>query len=102
VVQQHGAIMGFAGLRAFGRGEVIGPIVAETAEIAKDLIAFVVSERPGAFLRVDTTTETGLGPWLAEYGLAHVGGGIAMRRPKAENSADKKLKTFALTSQALG
>ncbi|MNS78525.1 hypothetical protein D3C72_1121420 [compost metagenome] len=76
--------------------------MAENAEIARDLIAFAVSERPGAFLRVDTTADTGLGPWLAERGLAHVGGGIAMRRSKTEIPADKKLKTFALTSQALG
>lgn len=102
VVQQQGVIKGFACLRAFGRGEVIGPVVAENAEIARDLIAFMFSERPGAFLRVDTTADTGLGPWLAQQGLGHVGGGIAMRRPKAEISADKKLKTFALTSQALG
>lgn len=102
LVQEQGVIRGFAALRAFGRGEVIGPVVAENAEIAKDLIAFLFSERPGAFLRVDTTADTGLAPWLTEHGLGHVGGGIAMRRPKAEISADKKLKTFALTSQALG
>lgn len=102
IVKEQGVITGFAGLRAFGRGEVIGPVVAENAEIARDLIAFVLSERPGAFLRVDTTADTGLGPWLAEQGLGHVGGGIAMRRAKAEIPADKKLKTFALTSQALG
>lgn len=102
VVKEQGVITGFVGLRAFGRGEVIGPVVAENAEIARDLIAFVLSERPGAFLRVDTTADTGLGPWLAEQGLGHVGGGIAMRRAKAEIPADKKLKTFALTSQALG
>ncbi|CAN7592646.1 N-acetyltransferase [Agrobacterium tumefaciens] len=102
LVQEHGVIKGFAALRAFGRGEVIGPVVAENAEIAKDLIAFVFSERPGAFLRVDTTADTGLAPWLAERGLGHVGGGIAMRRSKTEIPADKKLKTFALTSQALG
>ena len=91
-----------AALRAFGRGEVIGPVVAENVEIAKDLIAFVISERAGEFLRLDTTVDTGLAPWLAEHGLAHVGGGIAMRRPKADISADKQFKTFALTSQALG
>ncbi|WP_454701950.1 GNAT family N-acetyltransferase [Agrobacterium burrii] len=102
VVKEQGVITGFVGLRAFGRGEVIGPVVAENAEIARDLIAFVLSERPSAFLRVDTTADTGLGPWLAEQGLGHVGGGIAMRRAKAEIPADKKLKIFALTSQALG
>ena len=102
LVREQGVIKGFAALRAFGRGEVIGPVVAKDVEIAKDLIAFILSERAGAFLRVDTTVDTGLAPWLAERGLAHVGGGIAMRRPKADISADKKFRTFALTSQALG
>lgn len=102
LVQEQGVTKGFAALRAFGRGEVIGPVVAENVEIAKDLIAFVISERAGEFLRLDTTVDTGLAPWLAEHGLAHVGGGIAMRRPKADISADKQFKTFALTSQALG
>ncbi|MCZ7467363.1 GNAT family N-acetyltransferase [Rhizobium rhizogenes] len=102
LVKEQGVIKGFAALRAFGRGEVIGPVVAENAEIARDLIAFILSERPGAFLRVDTTADTGLAPWLAEKGLGHVGGGIAMRRPKADIAPDRKLKTFALTSQALG
>lgn len=102
VVQQQGIISGFAGLRAFGRGEVIGPVVAQNAAIARDLIAFLLCERPGAFLRVDTTDAAGLGPWLAEQGLDHVGGGIAMRRPAAQVATDTTMKTFALTSQALG
>lgn len=101
-ISDQGIIMGFAAIRTFGRGEVIGPVVAESVEIARDLIAFMISERPGAFLRVDTTVKAGLGPWLAELGLAHVGGGIAMRRSTTELPAEKRLKTFALTSQALG
>ncbi len=101
-VRSEGVIQGFAAMRTFGRGEVIGPVVAEDIEIAKDLIAFAMSERPGAFLRVDTTVKAGLGSWLAEQGLAHVGGGIAMRRSTTELPAEKRLKTFALTSQALG
>lgn len=101
-VRQEGVLKGFAALRAFGRGEVIGPVVAENAETAKALIAFFIAERPGMFLRVDTTADTGLAPWLVENGLAHVGGGIAMRRPKTDIAPGRKFKTFALTSQALG
>ncbi|MFF2321764.1 GNAT family N-acetyltransferase [Agrobacterium sp. NPDC058088] len=101
-ISDQGIIKGFAAIRTFGRGEVIGPVVAESVEIARDLIAFMISERPGAFLRVDTTVKAGLGPWLAELGLAHVGGGIAMRRSTTELPAEKRLKTFVLTSQALG
>ena len=42
-----------------------------------------------------------LGPWLAEHGLVHVDGGIAMRRP-AVAATRPAFSTFALASQALG
>ena len=59
------------------------------------------------------TADTGLGPWLADCGLRHVGGGIAMRRPAqttsgaasaptAATAAATAVSTFALASQALG
>ncbi|MGO8470380.1 GNAT family N-acetyltransferase, partial [Rhizobium leguminosarum] len=38
----------------------------------------------------------------AERGLAHVGGGITMRKPLANDAADPTATTFALASQALG
>ncbi len=69
LVEKQGVIKGFAALRAFGRGEVIGPVVAEDVEIAKDLIAFVMSERAGEFLRVDTTVDAGLAPGLQNAAL---------------------------------
>lgn len=102
VIRKDGAITGFAALRAFGRGEVIGPVVAQEAGAARALIAFILSQRTGAFLRVDTTIDTGLAPWLTEHGLLHVGGGLPMRRGGAVASAPETIRTFALTSQALG
>lgn len=103
VIRQNGAIAGFAALRAFGRGEVVGPVVAPDAETAKALLSFVFAARTGAFLRVDTTAETGLAAWLAARGLTHAGGGVPMRRnaPRAAHAA-ASLTTFALASQALG
>jgi GNAT superfamily N-acetyltransferase len=101
VIRHEGRVAAFAALREFGRGEVIGPVVAETEQQAKDLIAFCVASRPGAFLRVDTTEEAGLSPWLTEIGLAHVGGGIAMLRGAQSRSA-AAVRTFALANQALG
>jgi predicted N-acetyltransferase YhbS len=92
----------FAGLRAFGRGEVIGPVVAPNLDEAKALIAHFISERPGAFLRVDTTAGTGLAPWLAEQGLALADSGIAMQRPLAPVSPKPSISTFALANQAFG
>ncbi|KAA0590464.1 putative N-acetyltransferase YhbS [Azospirillum lipoferum] len=109
LLRRNGAPVGFAALRDFGRGQVIGPVVAPDADGAKALIAPIIAAYPGKFLRVDTTVDTGLGPWLADCGLRHVGGGIAMRRPaptaaalSAAPVATAGASTFALASQALG
>lgn len=108
VLRRNGVPVGFAALRDFGRGQVIGPVVAPDADGAKALIGPIIAANPGKFLRVDTTADTGLGPWLADCGLRHVGGGIAMRRPAPTASAASApasaapVSTFALASQALG
>lgn len=102
VLRRDGRVTGFAALRAFGRGEVIGPVVAADLDNAKALVAHFIAARPGRFLRVDTAAGTGLSPWLAEQGLAHVGGGIAMMKPPIRRAADPIANTFALANQALG
>lgn len=102
VVRKGDAIDAWAAIRPFGRGEVIGPVIAPDAKTACALIAYFASSREGSFLRVDTGSETGIAPWLSELGLAHVGGGVTMRRPLTENAGEPKHKVFALASQALG
>lgn len=102
VVRKGAAIEAWAAIRAFGRGEVIGPVIAPDARTACALIAYHAATRPGAFLRVDTGSETGLSPWLADIGLAHVGGGIAMRKPERANAEQARRKVYALANQALG
>jgi GNAT superfamily N-acetyltransferase len=101
VLRDGDQIRGFIGLRAFGRGDVAGPLVAGNVDDAKSLLSFVFAERAGHFLRVDTLTDTGLAPWLTEHGLVHVGGGLPMRR-NAAPSTPSIVKTYALASQALG
>lgn len=102
VIRRKGAVAAYAACRAFGRGEVIGPVVAGDKEDAKAMIAFFAAARPGAFLRVDTEADSGLSGWLASIGLDEVGGGIAMRRPPPESPARPIVKIFALANQALG
>ncbi|NGO50812.1 GNAT family N-acetyltransferase [Allomesorhizobium camelthorni] len=102
VLQHQGRPSGFAAVRAFGRGEVVGPVVAATADEARILISFLFAARSGAFLRLDTPYASGLAPWLAAQGLAHVGGGIAMRRDGHRPAQAAGVQTFALASQALG
>ena len=102
VIRERGAVKAFAGVRAFGRGLVIGPVVASSSQQAKDLIQFMLAHHEGDFVRLDTELSTGLGPWLVERGLAHVGGGIPMQRgPKVER-AEAPYRTYALVNQALG
>ncbi|MBA8879599.1 GNAT family N-acetyltransferase [Phyllobacterium myrsinacearum] len=102
VLRREGRMIGFAALRTFGRGEVIGPVVAMNVEDACQLLAFLFAERAGTFLRVDIPEAAGLAPWLNEHGLAQVGGGIAMRRGAAILDHMSAFHTFALASQALG
>ncbi len=102
VIRRDDRIVGFAALRPFGRGEVVGPVVAGNLDDAKALIAHFIAKRPNRFLRVDTTADTGLSDWLAKHGLAHVGGGIAMMKPPTLQPADPAATTFALANQALG
>jgi ribosomal protein S18 acetylase RimI-like enzyme len=101
VIERAGRVVAFAGIRAFGRGEVIGPLVAEDAADARDLLAYAFASRTGKFVRVDHPSDTGLADWLTSLGLVNVGGGVAMQRPKIVGEP-AKARTFGLASQALG
>jgi GNAT superfamily N-acetyltransferase len=102
VVRDKGEVAAFAGLRAFGRGLVVGPVVASSSQQAKDLIGFMLAHHEGDFVRLDTDLSTGLGPWLTEHGLVHVGGGIPMQRGSKLERAETSYRTYALVNQALG
>jgi predicted N-acetyltransferase YhbS len=101
VIRRNNRIAGFSALRCFGRGEVIGPVAAGNLEDAKALVAHFIALRPGRFLRVDIPGIIDLSDWLAERGLGHVGGGIAMMRPPIPQAASDPT-IFALANQALG
>ncbi|MEZ5773625.1 MAG: GNAT family N-acetyltransferase [Hyphomicrobiaceae bacterium] len=71
VAERDGATTGFALLRNFGRGLVIGPVVAEDATTAVAMMAPLIADCEGRFLRVDTPLgdEAFLG-FLTAAGLA--------------------------------
>jgi predicted N-acetyltransferase YhbS len=102
VIRRNGAIEAYAAIRPFGRGEVIGPVIAGSANEAKALIGSFAAPRPGAFLRVDTGSQTGIAGWLEEIGLAHAGGGVTMDRPPGKSAEQARPKVYALANQALG
>jgi len=101
VIRRVGQVVGFSAVRPFGRGDVIGPVVAENSEDARKLILFQMAARRDAFLRIDTTGSSGLSSWLVERGLVHVGGGTAMQRGDRAGKPSHA-KTFALANQAFG
>jgi GNAT superfamily N-acetyltransferase len=95
-------IAGFAAFRTFGRGEVIGPVVAANEENGKALLAYFMAARERQFVRVDLAETPQLASWLTDKGLVRVDDGIAMQRPVVPRSSGGPLTTFALASQAFG
>ena len=102
ILHRAGAIAAFAAVRLFGRGQVIGPVVAPDEETARQLIRFVAASRQGQFLRIDVPGDSGLSHWLEGLGFTHVGGGMAMTRGAGVARQPPAARTFALASQAFG
>lgn len=100
LTRQHEPV-GFSLLRRFGRGHVIGPTVAPDENGAKALIAHWLGFKSSMFCRLDVPKERGLSDWLEELGLPCVNHVTRMVRGKPIES-DPSVKTFSLTTQALG
>jgi GNAT superfamily N-acetyltransferase len=96
-----GALLGYAVCREFGRGHVIGPVVARGSEEAAALIAHAMSGLGGRFVRIDISPQSGLGDWLEKLGLVRVNTVEAMVRGSLSESAPLA-QIFALCSQSLG
>ncbi|MDB5446736.1 MAG: family N-acetyltransferase [Phenylobacterium sp.] len=101
VLDRDGEAVGFALFRRFGRGYVIGPVVAPDREGARTLISHWLGTHPGMFIRLDVPGDSGLTDWLEHLGLGGVDRVVTMVRgtaPQREGGA----ATFAIVSQALG
>ncbi|WDR98185.1 GNAT family N-acetyltransferase [Burkholderia ambifaria] len=75
VLEQDGEIAGFSVLRRFGRGYVVGPVVAPRSSDdaqAKALISHWLSARENEFVRIDVPSGTSLPDWLDAQGLKRV------------------------------
>lgn len=95
-------LIGFAAVRKFGLGYVIGPVVAPDIGRAKALIAHWVGSYAGSFVRVDVPGKYGLSPWLIEMGMVQVEKTVpAMVRGELPRP-DPAITQYALLSQALG
>ena len=103
VLERNGRPRGFALCRKFGRGHVIGPVVAETEAEALHLIAPLVAGHRGQFLRMDTRTPDGpLRRFLVAHGMVHHDTVTRMSLGRPLPAPLGEARTFGLLNQAFG
>jgi hypothetical protein len=101
VIERGGSVAGFGCVRRWGRGVVIGPVVAFDVADAGALIAALATRHVGCFVRIDVPSAAGLSLWLETIGLPQVGQVVTMARGDPPVSGDGP-KLFALSNQSLG
>ncbi len=101
VTRPDGRITGFAICRRFGRGHVIGPVIACDGDSARALVAYWLARRAGATVRIDVPAEhTALAAWLAAQGLPRGGESPIMARGDTPIPTGME-RRYALVSQAM-
>ncbi len=98
VLLRDGAPAAYAITRPFGRGHVIGPVVAGRPDEAHRLIAAALARLDGRFVRIDVPDSANLSPWLTEIGLKPVGDALTMVRGVLAPTGPARL--FALANQS--
>lgn len=101
VLERDGAVQGYCMSRLFGRGHVIGPVIAESASDARELIAAALIPLAGQRVRIDTASTSGLGDWLGTLGLEQVSDALTMVRGSA-TPLPGPAQRFALANQSFG
>lgn len=101
VLQHDSLARGYAVSRLFGRGHVIGPVVAESPTDAQALIETALARLGSAFVRVDTSATSQLGEWLEGIGLEQVSDATTMILGTPATSSGPA-RVFAIPNQSFG
>lgn len=108
VLERDGEIIGFSILRRFGRGQVIGPLVAMRSPDdlrAKALIGYWLNGREGEFIRIDVPAGASLADWLIAQGLKCVDTSVKMVRNAPavahQGAPDPVYRLYGIVSQAM-
>ena len=101
VLQRDGTARGYAISRLFGRGHVIGPVVAESPADARALIEAALARLGRVFVRIDTSATSHLGDWLEGIGLQQVSDATTMILG-TQAPATGPARIFALANQSFG
>ena len=99
VLVRGGEPRGYAVSRPFGRGQVIGPVVAESAADARTLVEAALAGLGQVFVRIDTAATSQLGGWLEGIGLVQVSDATTMvKGPRIPTAGPARM--FALANQS--
>lgn len=79
----HGLLCGYGILRRFGRGWVVGPLLADGADRAVALVRLLTQERTGDFVRIDLAAHTRAFP--VSHGQAQAQAQAGHDRPSAQD-----------------
>ncbi|WP_245320449.1 GNAT family N-acetyltransferase [Bradyrhizobium lablabi] len=101
VLMRDGIPRGYAISRLFGRGHVIGPVVARSRTDARTLIEAALARLGRVFVRIDISTAAQLGDWLEGIGLPKVGDATTMVLGTQMPSSGPA-RMFALANQSFG
>src|SRR4051794_34372970 len=101
VLLRDGIPRGYAISRLFGRGHVIGPVVAESPTDARALIEAALAPLGSVFVRVDTSATSQLGEWLESIGLQQVSDATTMVLG-AQTPSTGPARRFAVANQSFG
>lgn len=95
-------IVGYALTRPFGRGWVIGPVIAEEDRIAMQLIAPLIKAHAGDFLRLDTPRQSEpFRGFLAAAGMG-IYDTVTEMRMGPQRRATEGVQVFGLAAHSLG
>lgn len=100
-LDHDGEMLGFALVRRFGHGRVIGPVVAPDAESAKGLIAHWINTYSDSFVRIDVFASSGLPAWFDKLGMTCVDHVTRMCKGMPPRK-DPGMQLFSIVNQALG
>ena len=102
VIERDGEVAGFALCRRFGRGHVVGPVVAASEEDALALVAPHVAAHAGRFLRLDTREAEGrFRAYLEACGLSLFETGTLMALGR-DRVPEGPARIYGMASHSLG
>lgn len=102
IASRNGRPCGYALLRPFGKGHVLGPLVAESEEMAVQIAAPIITKCQGKFLRIDTPCQGQALPGFLNAAGMTLFDTVTEMRIGPHRRASEGLVTFGLAAHSVG